>query len=325
MEFFYFCTFIPSKRKPHYLETTFYSNGKLLLTGEYIVLDGAKALALPTVYGQSLTVKENNSAKISWQSFDSDQTAWIATELQSTDIVNNVLDSVNPLERKLVAILSEANKLNPSFLENNKGYEIKTELTFPKNWGLGSSSTLINNLSKWLDINPYELLHKTFSGSGYDIACASNDSPILFSLEQNNPLIEAIDFNPVFAEHLYFVYLNQKQNSRSAIASYYHKQFNLSNTIQRIDTITQQILKTNDLHEFSHLLENHEAIMSNVLEMQTVKETFFSDFTGMVKSLGAWGGDFVLAVAKEDPTAYFKQKGFDVIIPYHQMILPQKA
>jgi hypothetical protein len=26
----------------------FYSNGKLLITGEYLVLDGAKAFALPT-------------------------------------------------------------------------------------------------------------------------------------------------------------------------------------------------------------------------------------------------------------------------------------
>lgn len=306
------------------METTFYSNGKLLLTGEYLVLDGAKALALPTVYGQNLTIEKNNSSKISWQSFDSDQTAWISTELQSTDIINNSLDSLNPLEQKLVTILSEAHKLQPSFLENNKGYTIKTQLTFPKNWGLGSSSTLINNLSKWLDINPYELLHKTFSGSGYDIACASNNSPILFSLKKNTPVVEVTHFNPTFAEHLYFVYLNKKQNSRSAIASYYHKQFNLSNTIHQIDAITQQILKTNDLYEFAHLLENHEAIMSNVLEMQTVKETFFSDFKGVIKSLGAWGGDFVLAVAPEDPTPYFKEKGFDVIIPYHQMILPQK-
>jgi mevalonate kinase len=28
----------------------FYSNGKLLLTGEYLVLDGAKSLALPTKF-----------------------------------------------------------------------------------------------------------------------------------------------------------------------------------------------------------------------------------------------------------------------------------
>jgi len=36
---------------------SFYSNGKLLITGEYLVLDGAKALALPTKYGQGQIVK----------------------------------------------------------------------------------------------------------------------------------------------------------------------------------------------------------------------------------------------------------------------------
>ena len=32
----------------------FYSPGKLMLTGEYLVLDGASSLALPTMLGQSL-------------------------------------------------------------------------------------------------------------------------------------------------------------------------------------------------------------------------------------------------------------------------------
>ena len=40
---------------------TFYSNGKLLLTGEYVVLDGAKALAVPTRFGQNLIVKKGNN------------------------------------------------------------------------------------------------------------------------------------------------------------------------------------------------------------------------------------------------------------------------
>ena len=35
---------------------TFYSNGKLLLTGEYLVLNGAVALAIPTKFGQTLTI-----------------------------------------------------------------------------------------------------------------------------------------------------------------------------------------------------------------------------------------------------------------------------
>jgi mevalonate kinase len=37
----------------------FYSHGKLLITSEYAVLDGAKALALPTRLGQKLSVSKN--------------------------------------------------------------------------------------------------------------------------------------------------------------------------------------------------------------------------------------------------------------------------
>ena len=49
---------------------TFNSNGKLLLTGEYLVLDGAKALAVPTIFGQSLSLELIDEAKIIWSSFD---------------------------------------------------------------------------------------------------------------------------------------------------------------------------------------------------------------------------------------------------------------
>ncbi len=51
------------------MRQTFYSNGKLLLTGEYLVLDGAKALALPTKMGQNLQVVTHDKPTISWKSF----------------------------------------------------------------------------------------------------------------------------------------------------------------------------------------------------------------------------------------------------------------
>ena len=35
----------------------FYSHGKVLLTAEYAVLEGVKALSLPTQQGQSLTIE----------------------------------------------------------------------------------------------------------------------------------------------------------------------------------------------------------------------------------------------------------------------------
>ena len=42
----------------------FYAKGKLLLTAEYAVLGGAKALGLPTKLGQSLDVTKTTKAKI---------------------------------------------------------------------------------------------------------------------------------------------------------------------------------------------------------------------------------------------------------------------
>ena len=61
--------------------------------------------------------------------------------------------------------------------------------------------------------------------------------------------------------------------------------------------------------------------MSNILELQTIKESLFPDFDGVIKSLGAWGGDFVLVIARENPTDYFKEKGFETIVSYQDMIL----
>jgi hypothetical protein len=61
--------------------------------------------------------------------------------------------------------------------------------------------------------------------------------------------------------------------------------------------------------------------MSLVLETTIVKEALFSDFNGEVKSLGAWGGDFVMVLSDSDPTSYFSSKGFETVISYDEMIL----
>ena len=61
-------------------------------------------------------------------------------------------------------------------------------------------------------------------------------------------------------------------------------------------------------------------IISNIIKQKSVKESFFKDFEGSIKSLGAWGGDFILVTSKDNPTDYFKSKGFETIIPYHEMI-----
>ena len=303
------------------MEKTFYSNGKLLITGEYLVLDGAKSLALPTKYGQFLTVSSGENHEIHWTSFDKDKSIWFQETISFSEIIKYKMTENQSVKSTLIEILHEAFLLNPKFLNSSEGYRISTKLTFPKFWGLGTSSTLINNIAQWLEINAFELLKNSFGGSGYDIACAQNDSPIFYQIIDGKPKVEIVNFNPAFSDNLYFVYLNKKQSSKSAIASYYKKQNNLSAYLPEINKITVEIAEAITLEKFQELLEKHENIMSEVLEIPTVKNSLFSDFNGTVKSLGAWGGDFVLVVSNENPNAFFKAKGFETIISYSDMIL----
>jgi hypothetical protein len=47
----------------------------------------------------------------------------------------------------------------------------------------------------------------------------------------------------------------------------------------------------------------------------------FPDFKGIVKSLGAWGGDFVMVLSKQNPKEYFIEKGYTTILSYDEMVL----
>ncbi len=305
------------------MKKEFYSNGKLLITGEYLVLDGAKAFALPTKFGQSLIVEKGNNQEIKWTSFDSDGSIWFEDTFSFEDISKKTISEGATSKRNtLVEILHEGYLLNSDFLNQNEGYAITTQLTFPRNWGLGTSSTLINNIARWLEIDAFVLLQNSFGGSGYDIACAQNNTPILYHLENDKPNVEKVTFEPEFAKKLYFVYLDKKQSSKAAIASYYNnKNENLAKNIAKINLLTKEVLTAKNLQEFAQTLEEHEAEMSNILEMHTVKESLFPDFNGVIKSLGAWGGDFVLVISKENPSDYFNKKGFRTIVPYKEMIL----
>ncbi len=304
------------------MKKTFYSNGKLLITGEYVVLDGARALALPTKFGQNLIIEESENDLIHWKSYDQDGSIWFEETISFSSIIEKEkFTEIHNIKNTIIEILHEAYKLNSDFLTRSKGYIITTELTFPKFWGLGTSSTLINNIAQWLEIDAYELLKKSFGGSGYDLACAQNNSAIIYQLIEDKPVIETIVFHPDFSSKIYFVYLNKKQSSKEAITSYLDKQGSIEKTITKINSITKTVVNSTRANEFALALQKHEIEMSNVLELQTVQETLFNDFQGVVKSLGAWGGDFVLAISKENPTEYFKERGYGTVIPYSEMIL----
>ncbi|QCW98716.1 GHMP kinase [Aggregatimonas sangjinii] len=301
-----------------------YSNGKLLLTAEYAILDGAYGLALPTTYGQSLTVTEQSKSRVNWRSFDHAGSVWFEADFDLNTFRSTGSSSTQKADATagtLGKILFEAQKLNPSFLNDGKGYRVETHLDFPQDWGLGSSSTLINNIAQWAQIDAYSLLWNSFSGSGYDIACAKHDAPILYRLKNDRPEVKEVVFDPPFKNELYFIHLNQKQNSREGIARYRSRNFVKTELVKTVSDLTIALLSCTEMAEFENLMTRHELLIGKTLDLPMVKERLFPDFPGAIKSLGAWGGDFVLAAGNSDTPNYFKKKGYDDVVPYSKMIL----
>lgn len=306
------------------MKKSFYSHGKLLLTGEYVVLDGATALSLPTKYGQWLDVEPSDDGKIHWKSLDHNGKIWFEEKFRfnGNNFSSEVKNEVSDVSFKLQEILLEAHKMNPEVLSKKSGFCILTRLNFPRNWGLGTSSTLINNIADWFEIDAFELQEKTFGGSGFDIASAKNDSPISFFRTSDGSTVLNASFYPKFQDQLFFVFLNQKQNSRKSI-SHYKKQSKMSflDTAEKISGITHQVIHCENIAAFELLLEVHETLISQIIKTPKIKTQLFPDYPRAIKSLGGWGGDFILAIGGETEKDYFRNKGFSVILDYNEMIL----
>ena len=300
----------------------FFTHGKLLLTGEYVVLDGALSLAVPTKLGQSLEVKTSPASDkpiLEWRSFNSDGELWFSEEyiIDDSSIRPSFFDACNfnPISDKLATILNKARELNPDFLAGNN-FEVRTNLEFPNDWGLGSSSTLICNIAKWAEVDAFELSAASFGGSGYDIAVGMMGGDILY---RSPEMWEGYVYNPSFKNQLYFVHLNQKQNSREGIANYRKQKVNAAD-VDTISQITEELIKCTDFDAFHLLITEHEKVISSIIQLPTVKSQLFADYPYALKSLGAWGGDFVLACGDENTPDYFKQKGFETVLNYSQLI-----
>lgn len=300
---------------------TFRSNGKLFLIGEYIVMDGAKAFALPTKFGQCLFVEDSVDYpnQIYWKAIKHDNSFWFEAKFQLDNL--EIISTTNEkLGNSLQHILKQAQSLNSSFFNSKNGYRCTTQLEYPQEWGLGSSSTLIDLISKWIEINPFELNKLTFNTSGYDIACAHHDKPIVFS---NQPQIEVeeIDLNWDFKDQLFFVYLNQKQDTQAVVGNHYKNKPKDFEMVNSLSNLVVKAATVNNLSELESILDEYQTVLGDYMQLKTPKEIYFSDYEGTVKSLGAWGGDFVLVTYRKGMESYFKQKGFDTIIPFSEMIL----
>ncbi len=296
------------------------ANGKLMLSGEYVVLRGAKALAVPLKLGQTFSVYNGqNGNTFSWEALLSEG-IWNKVTFNDKLAISD--ESNTAFSKQLQKILRSALKLSELNISDLVGKKVQTKLEFDPQWGLGSSSTLIYNLSQFFNINPYELLQNTFKGSGYDIANAEHKMPLFFLLVNGNPRSVEINFNPSFKEHIYFIYTGKKQSSKESIKGFHLKKIDPAD-INQISAISTLFAVCNDISEFQELMADHEDIIGKIIDKTPIRKEQFYDFEGSIKSLGAWGGDFIMAVSKqpmEYVKGYFNKKGLNTIFTFNELV-----
>jgi mevalonate kinase len=295
-----------------------FSPGKLMLTSEYVAVDGALVLAIPTKLGQELFFTENDDRKtlIFWEAYHQNR-LWLKTviDYKSWSVLET---NDNKASDFILKVLKNVQGLSQTILKSDFSYRIKTNLQFPSDFGLGSSSTLMNNLAEWANIDAFILNEISLGGSGYDVAVAKEKSAVLYSRFPERTY-HKINFDPGFKDELIFIHLNQKQDTREGISHYKSKPTS-TELINDYSKLTKMIINSQSLEEFSELMTIHEQKLSDFLGTPTVKEKYFQNCPSFVKSLGAWGGDFVLASKFGDYHNYFKKQGYTKIFSWKDLI-----
>ena len=297
----------------------FKSNGKILLCSEYLVLEGAKAIALPSKLTQDLQVNKCENKIIEWQSFDENNDLWFEEKFYFSGSDLKYESKKNKTSEKILILFKYL--LKTKDVNDILGNKFLTKLNFKREWGLGTSSTFVNNLAKWAKTDPYKLLFSAFNGSGYDIACCDVKNPILFQKKQNSISIENIIFNPPFIENLYLVHLEKKQNTQTSIINYFNVKSDRKQLIEKINLIAEEIIKSKDLNQFEDLIVEHENIIAIATSQEPIHQSVFSAYSqGKIKSLGAWGGDFILVTSKNNDLSFFKNKGYNTILKLSDLV-----
>lgn len=300
---------------------SFFARGKLLLTAEYVVLDGVPAVAVPTHLGQRLVVTEDMGLPLlTWTARAHDGSIWLEGSLERTSDgwISTEKNTTSGLVR-LSELLRAAEHLRGTPLP---GGAVETFLEFPNDYGWGSSSTLIALVAQWAHVDALALHFATQNGSGYDAVCALASGPIRYT--RTGPA--SAQWGPVSLAHwphstLYLVHLGSKQRSEQDVVRYR----SLTSDPLLIDAVgkaAENLLQASSPQEWSDAARAHEAAVSKVLGREPVGTTHFSSYPHAVKSLGAWGGDFVLAqVLEASDLQWFKEHGYTTVLPWSDCVV----
>lgn len=292
------------------------ANGKLLLTSEYAITQGAKGLAIPTRFGQKIHYHPNLEGNaIFWSSIGHDAQEWFWAEIS---LSLEILRTSNVQVAKRLLNNLQIVKNHSTLLDHPGSF--KTELEFPAEWGLGTSSTFTSLLAQCAQVDPLKTFKNEHGGSGYDLACAQADGPITYQFIENMPevLNTTIPFD--FLDELAFVYRGEKQLTSESLNLVKNRPFS-NQQIDRFNRLTDSFLKSRSLLELEDVIEEHESLLAEHLGLPKVKQELFGELPGQVKSLGGWGGDFVLVTRLSSSKHWLEQQGFKTVFPFKQLAM----
>lgn len=295
-------------------KSTFKANGKLLIFGEYVVLRGVKGLAIPLTFDQKLSISQNAGKGLTWRCFELGN-CWL--EIIFSDkfeiLQTNDQDKARLIQKLLVFIKNQRPLLNIT------GQYLKFDLQFNRDYGMGTSSTLISLLSQWSGLDPYLLLYNSFRSSGYDLAAATAQEPFLYNL--SGRVLQYVKIHKAISDNLLFVYSGKKQDSAKEVALF-EKIPTTIFQLEGMDRLVDRAAASKSIEDWERTMEESDYILSSILNQKPIQELEFSDYPYKVKSLGAWGGDFIMATCrnKSEAIEYFQNKGKKTIYTYRDII-----
>jgi mevalonate kinase len=291
----------------------YFSNGKLILMGEYAVLDGGTALCLPLQTGQLLVAAESGDKLIHWSWTYGDKVLAQFT-LDAVSLTIPGYTEKDP-SQWAVKLIKQIRIEKRTFLLEGAILEFKN--FFPPEWGLGSSSATISSLCRLAEADPFRVNKRVTGGSGADIAAATAGKWFLYQ-NQPKPWTAEMDLDFQHSENVLFIYSGKKQATAEHISSISKKL--PDDLIKKAGDYARQFA-SDTLEEVMNAIHHHEKLLARALGMPSRAESF-PDFKGEIKSLGAWGGDFFMCVSAENQDYmknYFRTKGFDTLFSWNEM------
>lgn len=280
---------------------SYFTHGKVMLAGEYAVMAGVEALALPVKQGQWMNVWESESndgsSKLVWQAKDHLKQVWFECRVDMNALELTQSTDVDAGKTNLL-LLAEIKEKRPQLFEN-KTLRIETELDFDRSFGLGSSSTLINNISLWSGIDPFYLQQKAFGGSGYDVAAGRMGKPVVYWVANEKANWSPWQLSPELTAGWVLAFPGTKQNSRYSLQDKKSAIAGIKNDtvlLQQLNAIVEAIKQPRSLPLLEAMLEMWQALLSQRLDLPRAYEDLGIDPVqgGLCKWLGAWGGDVLL-------------------------------